>query len=272
MNENNNNSSNSSHSNISDENKNTLNNSNDSKNKQKQPNPIQNKIKTPSPNKENKLNSLKHIFPFISQQNENSKDLVTNEYSTIVNEILNKKNSSPKNIYLEGKKNIIDKIILKYSKYQGNNIKEITHLEMKIDKNFGMMNDIGFHLPNLIELNLSGSEINSVEEIGTSFNNLIKLNISHCKINDLNGIVCFKKLQELDASFNYIFDLIDLEYCNELKILKLSNNKIEDVDNIYFLKNCEKLEKIYLGNNPILNKINENEIKNILNDNILILN
>ena len=259
MNENNNNSSNSSH---SDENKNTLNNSNDSKNKQKTQNLIQNKKKT-----ENKLNSLKHIFPFI-QQNE---EKITNEYSTIVNEIINK-NSSPKNIYLEGKKNIIDKIILKYSKYQGNNIKEITHLEMKIDKNFGMMNEIGFHLPNLIELNLSGSEINSVEEIGTSFDNLIKLNISNCKLNDLNGIVCFKKLQELDASFNNIFDLIDLEYCNELKILKLSNNKIEDVGNIYFLKNCEKLEKIYLGNNPILNKINENEIKNILNDNILILN
>ena len=259
MNENNNNSSNRAH---SDENKNTLNNSNDSKNKQKTQNLIQNKKKT-----ENKLNSLKHIFPFI-QQNE---EKITNEYSTIVNEIINK-NSSPKNIYLEGKKNIIDKIILKYSKYQGNNIKEITHLEMKIDKNFGMMNEIGFHLPNLIELNLSGSEINSVEEIGTSFDNLIKLNISNCKLNDLNGIVCFKKLQELDASFNNIFDLIDLEYCNELKILKLSNNKIEDVDNIYFLKNCEKLEKIYLGNNPILNKINENEIKNILNDNILILN
>jgi hypothetical protein len=264
-NSNNNNSSNSSHSNISDENKNTLNNSTDSKKKQKS---LQIK-----PQSHNKLNSLKHIFPFISQ---NTDEYKKNEFSNLVNEILssnNNKNNNIKNSYLDGKKNIIDKIILKYSNYQGKNIKEISILKMKIDKNFLMMNEIGFRLPNLIELNLNGSEIFSVEEIGTNFQNLIKLNISNCKINDLNGICCFKKLQELDASFNNINDLIDLEYCNEIKILKLNNNKIEDIDNIFFLKNCEKLEKIYLGNNPIFSKYNESDIKNILNNNnILILN
>ena len=36
-----------------------------------------------------------------------------------------------------------------------------------------MLNDIGYYIPNLIELNLEGSEISSISDIGISFQNLI---------------------------------------------------------------------------------------------------
>ena len=151
-------------------------------------------------------------------------------------------------------------------------IKEKKTLKLKINKNFGMLNDIGYYIPNLIELNLEGSEILSILDIGISFQNLIKLNVSNCKLIDLSGIICFKKLEELNASNNLIKDLIDLEMCNEIKILNLNNNKIEDEDNLYFLLSCEKLEKLFLRGNLISDKMKENEnLKNILNNNIQII-
>ena len=96
--------------------------------------------------------------------------------------------------------------------------------------------------------------------------------MSNCKLLDLSGIICFKKLQELNANNNMIKDLIDLEMCNEIQILKLSNNKIEDEDNLYFLVTCEKLKIIYLNGNIIADKIKaKKELKEILNNNIQII-
>ena len=164
-------------------------------------------------------------------------------------------------------------MIIKYSDIRNiSQIKELKTLKLKIKKNFGMLNDIGYYIPNLIELNLEGSEILSILDIGISFQNLIKLNVSNCKLIDLSGIICFKKLEELNASNNLIKDLIDLEMCNEIKILNLNNNKIEDEDNLYFLLSCEKLEKLFLRGNLISDKMKENEnLKNILNNNIQII-
>ena len=78
----------------------------------------------------------------------------------------------------------------------------LTSLTLKIDKNFNMMNDIGFRLPNLIELNLQNSDIESIIDIGTSFNKLEKLNVSNCGLNDLCGLICFKNLK------NYMLQII----------------------------------------------------------------
>ena len=47
----------------------------------------------------------------------------------------------------------------------------LTSLTLKIHKNFNMMNDIGFRLPNLIELNLEGSDIESIMDIGANLKN-----------------------------------------------------------------------------------------------------
>ena len=259
-----NNSSNSS-SNISDENKNKSNNSG---NADKDKN-INNHPNIDSNEKINQLKNLKFIFPFLneeqlaSKENENKiKNYSASEYNNIVTSI--NKNKSPINRnkveeeILEGKINIIDKVIQKYMPVS-NDSKVIsihpglTSLTLKIDKNFNMLNDIGYRLPNLIELNLQGSEIESIEDIGTSFNKLEKLNVSGCGLNDLSGIICFQNLKELNASNNKITDLIDIEMCEELKVIDLSNNLISNENNLLFLNSCPNLKKVILTGNKLQN-------------------
>jgi hypothetical protein len=263
----------SNNSNISDENKNSLNNSG---NPNKDANPNNNtNVGVPNINKQpasadaskeklNQLKNLKYIFPFLNEElnqkddNNKNKNYSISEYNKIVSSI--NKNKSPNNAnkyeeeILEGKINIIDKVIQKYMPVS-NDSKVIsihpglTSLSLKIDKNFNMMNDIGYRLPNLIELNLQGSEIESIMDIGTSFNKLEKLNVSNCGLADLSGIICFQNLKELNAANNKITDLIDIEMCEELKIIDLSHNLITDENNLLFLNSCPNLKKVILTGN-----------------------
>ena len=265
----------SNNSNISDENKNSLNNSGNN-NKEKNINnnlniesASQNKVNI-SDNSQEKLNQLKNlkfIFPFLSEgqidikgENDKIKNYSKSEYSNIVTSINKNKSSTNKNKdedeILEGKINIIDKVIQKHLPVS-NDSKVITinpgltSLSLKIDKNFNMMNDIGYRLPNLIELNLQGSTIESIMDIGTSFNKLEKLNISGCGLTDLSGIICFRNLKELNASNNKITDLLDIEMCEELKVIDLSNNLISDENNLLFLNSCPNLRKVILTGNKL---------------------
>ena len=271
---------------IIDENENNLNNNSQNINKEKPLNNniinFQNNISTSEISKE-KLQNLKYIFPFLNEginnveKDDKSKNYSISEYNKIVssinknnNKIINNKNKNEEEI-LEGKINIIDKVIQKHMPISADSKivkihQGLTSLSLKIDKNFNMMNDIGFRLPNLIELNLEGSDIDSIMDIGTSFKKLEKLNVSKCGLNDLCGIICFKNLKELYASNNKISDLIDIEMCEELKIIDLSNNLINDENNLIFFNSCEKLQKVILTGNKIKN-IN----KDLINRNIHII-
>ena len=261
--------------NNSDENKNNLNNS-DNKNKAENINnsintrlPKQKKEPSSDNSKEkiNQLKNLKYIFPFLSEakselkeEKNKMKNYSASEYKNIVSSINNIKSPINKNKteeeILEGKINIIDKVIQKHMPVS-NDSKVIsihpglTSISLKIDKNFNMMNDIGYRLPNLIELNLQGSDIESIMDIGTSFNKLEKLNVSGCGLTDLSGIICFQNLKELNASNNKITDLIDIEMCEELKILDLSNNLISNENNLLFLNSCPNLKKVILIGNKL---------------------
>ena len=260
----------SNNSNASDENKNSLNNSGNLP-KYKNINQPQNEnaLKNEEQQKNNKINqlkNLKYIFPFYSGEKEEDdkiKNYTISEYNKIVSSINNNNNRNQikdKNKYeediLEGKINIIDKIIQKYMPSSNDNKviqihQGLTSLSLKIDKDFNMLNDIGYRLPNLISLDLSGSEIESIMDIGTSFKKLEKLNVSNCGLSDLNGIICFNNLKELNASNNKITDLIYVEMCEELKVIDLSNNLIEDENNLLFLNSCPNLQKVILTGNKI---------------------
>ena len=252
--------------NIIDENKNSLNNKN---NNEQEKDIVSEKNVIIKDNKEklNKLHNLKYIFPFFNEGQKEEENEIKNysisEYNKIVNSInnnfnskeINKKNKHDEEI-LEGNINIIDKIIQKYIPASNDNkiIKihpGLTHLSLKIDKNFNMLNDIGYRLPNLLELNLSNSDLESIMDIGTTFKKLEKLNVSNCGLSDLNGIICFQNLKELIASKNKINDLIYIEMCEEIKIIDLSYNLIEDENNLLFLNSCPKLQKIILTGNKI---------------------
>ena len=266
-------SSNNSHnSNISDENKNSLNNSGNNNKEKNINNNInqniqiqENKQQNQNEVKLNQLKNLKYIFPFLNEglnqkDDDKNKNYSISEYNKIVSSINKNKSLTTTNKYeegiLEGKINIIDKVIQKHMPVSNDSKvisihPSLTSLSLKIDKNFNMMNDIGYRLPNLIELNLQGSEIESIMDIGTSFNKLEKLNVSGCGLTDLSGIICFQNLKELNASNNKITDLIDIEMCEELKIIDLSNNLITDENNLLFLNSCPNLQKVILTGNKL---------------------
>lgn len=213
------------------------------------------------------LKKLQYIFPFLNEStSKTNQEEYNSELNSIVNEIITNNSSQ----FLQGKVNIIDKLISKHGKIKAQDIPQLKSLKITIPAHFGMLNDFGYHLPNLEELNLEGSVIESISDIGTSFYNLKKLNVASCGLKDLSGIICFSNLEELHAENNQIDDLIDIEMCNNLKVLYLNNNKIENEDNLLFLNSCDKLEKVFLGNNPITEKIKQ-KYNNILNENIKLI-
>ena len=99
--------------------------------------------------------------------------------------------------------------------------------------------------------------------IRTSFNKLEKLNVSNCGLIDSSWIICFQNLRELIASNYKITDLIDIEMCEELKIIDLSNNLITDENNLLFLNSCPNLQKVILTGNKFKSLYRELLDKNI---------
>lgn len=201
--------------------------------------------------KKKEMNDLKHVFSFLFTQKE--KETQQNdweEFNDIINNIIQNENES----YLKGEENIIERLIATYANVKNCNVNTLTKAKMKIAKNFGMLNDFGYHLQNLIELNLEGSEVKSIEDIGSSFTKLKILNVSKCGLCELTGIVCFTQLEEFNASFNFISDLVELDMCNTIQVLKLNDNKIEDDDNFIFLNNMNDLKQMTIRNNPVATK------------------
>ena len=205
-----------------------------------------------SKEKENQLSQLTHIFPFLLSQQGiiNNVDTIpqNEEFQNMVADIA--KNKKNREEFQKGEANIVESMIVKYGKIKIEEIKQLKKLVMQIPQNFGMLNDFGFYLPNLKILNLSKSKIKSIDEIGISFKQLEVLNVSQCELEDLSGIICFEKLNELDASHNKIEDLVELEMCSSIKILKLNDNNIENEDNFSFLVSLPNLQILHIKNNP----------------------
>ena len=55
--------------------------------------------------------------------------------------------------------------------------------------------------------------------------------------------------QSFSTSVNEISTLHDFQYCTNLKELYIRNNKIADLDEIYYLKNLRNLKILWLADN-----------------------
>jgi hypothetical protein len=119
------------------------------------------------------------------QKNEENEDAQWKEFNDLVKNIVDSNNDN----FLKGNANIVEYLITKYSNIPVKDISTVESISIKVDKDFGMLNDFGIYLTNLAELNLSGSVLHSISEIGISFNKLKILNVSNCQINDLSGKV-----------------------------------------------------------------------------------
>ena len=111
---------------------------------------------------------------------------------------------------------------------------------------------LGSKLMNLVELNLSGSMLESVRDLGTGFRSLQVLWVARCGLQGLDGLAALPSLRELYASYNDITDLQPLDSCAELEVLDVEGNCIADVEGLHVLASCcPKLQSLSLSGNPV---------------------
>jgi len=193
-----------------------------------------------------------------TKEDNSPNDLILKNFSNFMRQIIENKNDK----FLTGDTNLIDYVLSKYLKISINDLKNLQKLSIKVSGSYGLLNQFGQRLTELIYLKLNNSFIQNINDLGTNFNNLRILQINDCKLKDLSGIICFEHLEILEAKNNQISDLIELEMCTSIKKLDLESNLIENIENIYFLSSLDGLIYLNLLKNPIQNY--EQKLKELL--------
>ena len=110
-----------------------------------------------------------------------------------------------------------------------------------------------------------------------------QLNLWGLQVSDISILSKLPLLETISLSMNQIKDISIFKNMKNIKELYLSDNQISDYGQIENLKNCQKLEKLVLKGNPIINEpgypkkiieilpqlkiLDEKEIKSKKNDN-----
>ena len=163
-------------------------------------------------------------------------DTILRNFSNFMRQIVENENDK----FLNGDINLIDYVLSKYLKIDIKALKTLNKLSIKINGSYGLLNQFGQKLTNLLYLKLNNSFIRSINDLGTNFKNLKIIQMNDCQLKDLGGLICFQHLEVFEAKNNQISDLIELEMCMSLRKLDLENNLIENNQNLGFKKNFEK--------------------------------
>ncbi|GLC43414.1 hypothetical protein PLESTF_001299400 [Pleodorina starrii] len=118
----------------------------------------------------------------------------------------------------------------------------------------GSVAHLGATLPNLLELNLNGSSLDSLRDVGTGFRLLQVLWVSRCGLKALDGLNGLPSLRELYAAYNDIADLQPVDSCQQLEILDVECNCIPDTDAVLYLAACANLQTLTMAGNPAADK------------------
>ena len=191
-------------------------------------------------------------------ENDPGNDTILRNFSNFMRQIVENENDK----FLTGDTNLIDYVLSKYLKIDIPSLQNLNKLSIKINGSYGLLNQFGQRLANLIYLKLNNSLIQGINDLGTNFKNLKIIQMNNCKLKDLGGLICFEHLEIFEAKNNQISDLIELEMCMSLKKLNLENNMVENIQNIYFLSSLDGLIYLNLLKNPIQNY--EDKIKDLL--------
>ena len=109
---------------------------------------------------------------------------------------------------------------------------------------------------------LSGTDLKNILDLEgiVSFKNMIELQLYRNQISELKGLEHFTHLLTLDLARNKIRKISNLDFLKNLKKLNLSRNQIEKIEG---LDNLEKLELLNLSRNKIKKIENLNHLKNL---------
>ena len=92
------------------------------------------------------------------------------------------------------------------------------HLELTVDTTDQSVARIGEFCPNLRQLKLNDSVLQSIRDLGTGVRHLQVLWLSRCGVSDLDGIGILDNLRELYLSFNNIADVAPLSMHEHLEV------------------------------------------------------
>lgn len=129
----------------------------------------------------------------------------------------------------------------------------VEYIECTVDTNEYSMEQIGELVPNLIQLRLEKSVLNSFRDLGTQLRHLQILWVNRCKISQLDGIGALIHLQELYVAFNDVQDISPLAMHDTLRVLDVECNDVADIDQLDQLGTCLALSCMNLDGNPITN-------------------
>ncbi|KAM5248537.1 leucine-rich repeat-containing protein 56 [Ctenodactylus gundi] len=124
-------------------------------------------------------------------------------------------------------------------------------LELCVNTRENSLGNFGVHLPNLSQLKLNGSCLDSLRDLGTSLGHLQVLWLARCGLTDLDGIGSFPALKELYVSYNNISALSPLCLLEQLEVLDLEGNSVEDLGQVRYLQLCPRLATLTLEGNLV---------------------
>lgn len=97
----------------------------------------------------------------------------------------------------------------------------MTQVKLKVISREITLQHLNFHVPNLRELILDGSVIDSLRDIGNDLKNLKILKVNQCGLTCIDGVFGFENLEELYAADNDIRNIAQCAFLSNLKKLNL---------------------------------------------------
>ena len=132
---------------------------------------------------------------------------------------------------------------------------EVRELTIAVDtRDNEPVDELGYLLPQLQQLQLMDSSLESIRDLGTSLKNLTVLRAARCGLRELDGIGALVAVEELYLAFNDIWDLTAIAFHDNLQVLDLESNCIDETLQVSQLGTCEALWSLTLTGNPVARK------------------
>lgn len=147
--------------------------------------------------------------------------------------------------------------LVKHLECEQSELSKMRHARLVVDLTNDSLQYVGELMPTLSSLKLNGSRIPSFRDLGTKLQGLQVLYVSQCKLTDLSGLHVCPVLKELYASFNYIKDLPDFFFNDQIEVLDLEGNEIVSVEELRNLGCLGNLVSLNLAKNPVESKREE---------------
>jgi hypothetical protein len=126
------------------------------------------------------------------------------------------------------------------------------------------LNDLGLFIPSVSRLVLAKSFIPDIRQLGAKYSNLTALFLNDCSLVDLEGIGSISSsLSIVSLQHNRVHDLEPLSGIWNLTTCDLRSNMIRDAEQLEYLKFCQKLENVWISDNPFVESLSIADVTKI---------